>query len=297
MYSAKLLSNNGVASIYHNGQTFSFDNSHPKYNDLLKLLDQDKYEELVKELSSLEKKVEKRFSKTGVEVRDGAVYFNGEVLHGAVVDRIIEFTQSGRDPSNLVNFLELLQKNTDYQAKQNLYTFLEKNQMPINKDGRVVAYKRVRDDFKDFYSGKFDNSVGSVVEMERGKVDNDNRNECSYGLHVANLPYARDHYHSGSGRLVVVLVDPADFIAVPKDYDFMKARVCKYEVIDELKDHYKPLTQDDLGGRMGDYDDDDYDDEYDDEEYDDDNYEDEYDDEEDEEYDDRTTLRPSYARY
>ena len=55
---------------------------------------------------------------------------------------------------------------------------------------------------------------------------------------VSTLP------HFGGERVLKVLVDPADFVSIPKDYYSVdgegqvkaKARVCKYRVVEDITD-------------------------------------------------------------
>jgi hypothetical protein len=73
--------------------------------------------------------------------------------------------------------------------------------------------------------------------MDESLVDQDRRNECSNGLHVA-----RRGYINGFGGDVCVLakVNPEDVIAVP-EHDANKMRVCGYHILFELskEDHAK----------------------------------------------------------
>ena len=39
---------------------------------------------------------------------------------------------------------------------------------------------------------------------------------------------------SKANHLMKIVVNPADFVSVPIDYDGAKARVCRYKVIDEI---------------------------------------------------------------
>jgi len=114
-----------------------------------------------------------------------------------------------------------------------LYGFLEKNNLPITPDGHFLAYKKVRNDFLDIHSGTMDNSPGTVVEMERFKVDDNKDQTCSTGLHFCGMSYL-GHFGSGSDRTVIVKIDPADVVSIPSDYNGAKGRACRYEVIGEL---------------------------------------------------------------
>ena len=103
----------------------------------------------------------------------------------------------------------------------------------------VIAYKRIREDYKDCYTGTIDNSVGAKPEMPRFEVDEDNNVTCSRGLHVCSESYL-DKY-SGE-RVIKVKVDPANFVAIPYDYSNSKARTCGYEVIEDVTDKYQHLS-------------------------------------------------------
>jgi hypothetical protein len=112
-----------------------------------------------------------------------------------------------------------------------LYGFLEKNNLPITPDGHFLAYKKVRQNYLDVHSGTMDNSVGKVVEMERFKVDDKAENTCSSGLHFCSQSYLN---HFGGERVVIVKINPKDVVSIPTDYDFSKGRACRYEVIGEV---------------------------------------------------------------
>jgi hypothetical protein len=132
-----------------------------------------------------------------------------------------------------------LKKNVSFQAIQRLYEHLEKHHHPILEDGRFLAYKRVRDDFKDFYSGKFDNSIGACPKVDRSEVDDNHNISCSNGLHISSHGYAANHYMSGQGILVEVAVDPSHVVGIPFDYDSAKLRCTEYEVLSICQEERK----------------------------------------------------------
>ena len=113
-----------------------------------------------------------------------------------------------------------------------LYGYLEANNQPITEDGCFIAYKRVRLNYKDIHSGTMDNSVGKTPSMDRGEVNDDREVTCSTGLHFCGMSYLK---HFPGGRIVIVKVNPADVVSIPKDYNAAKGRACKYEVIGELE--------------------------------------------------------------
>ena len=80
----------------------------------------------------------------------------------------------------------------------------------------------------DNYTKSFDNSVGSTLEMDRQAVDNNREQTCSTGFHGASWDYASTY--SGD-TLIMIKVNPRDIVAIPKDYNNMKFRCCRYEVM------------------------------------------------------------------
>lgn len=175
---------------------------------------------------------------SGVEIRDNAVYYEGVQMHGVLINRILEFAREGFDYTSLVKFLYNLKQNPSRTAVEELYMFLESasTPMPITADGNFLAYKKVRSDYKDIYSGTVRYKVGDEPEMARNEVD-DNRNQtCSYGLHFCSIGYLPSFGvcdPSGS-KIVIVEINPKDVVSIPSDYSNTKGRACKMKVVGEL---------------------------------------------------------------
>ena len=85
----------------------------------------------------------------------------------------------------------------------------------------------------DKYTGTISNAIGTIVEVSRGSVDDNRSNECSKGLHCGALDYVYS-YGNGDDRIVIVKVNPADAVSVPKDHTYQKLRTCRYEVVSEF---------------------------------------------------------------
>jgi hypothetical protein len=145
--------------------------------------------------------------------------------------------REGLDATGLVKFLENVMENPSYTAVQELYLFLEANQIPITEDGHFLAWKKIRNNWKDIHSNSVDYSVGATPTMKRNEVDPDRDRTCSKGLHCAGWDYL-PHFGSSDStdRIVIVKVNPADVIAVPNDYNNAKMRVCQMEVLREYTD-------------------------------------------------------------
>ena len=123
-------------------------------------------------------------------------------------------------------------QNPSMQSQQELYDFLEHENLPITEDGCFLAYKAVNSDFKDKYRGTFDNQVGQVCEMRRAKVDDNRGRGCSAGLHAGALNYVAEYGSVDAGdNIVIVKINPEDVVSVPSDCNCEKLRTCKYEVV------------------------------------------------------------------
>lgn len=297
---AYLISSSKVITMYMNGRVYSIDESHVNYNAIVDVLKgtgpYDTLVSLVDIAQGIKQKIASAPGTGAVEVKDGQVFYNNEVVHGTIVDRILQFVREDFDFAPLAKFLENLMSNPSKKSLDNLYRFLDVNQHPITEDGCFLAYKRVRDDYMDMHAGKYANTVGTTVSMPRNQVEDDPNVTCAPGLHVASLKYARDEYNSGSGRLVVVKVNPKDVVSVPTDYNSAKMRVCEYVV---MQDYTNELRQEDVTPKVvtppvdvpyaDEYDDEDDDDDDEDENY---NWNEDYDD--DEKEDDEDEVRHGY---
>lgn len=174
----------------------------------------------------------------GLEVRGGQVYYQGEVVVGTLGFRMLEMLKEGFDLKPMAAFLANLFKNPSNSVVLRLYDFIEFGKIPITDDGCILTYKAVRPDFRDIHSGKFDNSVGSILEMPRNKVDDRDEVTCSHGFHVCSFEYL-PHFSHANGHVVICKVNPADVVSIPKDYNNTKMRVCRYEVVSEFEGYYQ----------------------------------------------------------
>jgi hypothetical protein len=200
--------------------------TYQKVIDSIKAGDWDKVKDIIEP-----KQVVLNYGKGNVSIQGEDLYWKGKPMHNALTSRMIAMLQDEFPIEPLVNFMENLMSNPSRQAVNELYGFLEKNSLPITPDGHFLAYKRVREDYKDIHSGTMDNSVGKIVEMERNEVD-DNRNQtCSTGLHFCSHSYLA---HFSGARTVIVKINPRDVVSIPSDYNDAKGRACRYEVVGEV---------------------------------------------------------------
>ncbi len=206
--------------------------------------------------------VNKHFGREGVEIVDGVLYYRGEVLDTYPARKAVEFVKQNLPHEPLINFLSRMETNPSYRARQELYGFLEANNMPLTPEGRFLAYKKVKKvqktseneepvlniressrqgvdapvyTFVDIHTGEINNNPGTTVRMPRNRVDEDPARTCSHGLHVCSYQYLPSFGGSHWNAVVAVEVDPADVVAVPHDYHNAKMRVCKYRVLEEIE--------------------------------------------------------------
>ena len=279
----------GNLTLVLNNRTYQVLPDHINYKMILEALPTATADELLG-IVDVEKAVA-TFSDGLVEIKNGQVTYEGEVVHGSISKRILEFMSKGLPFQPLVNFLNNLMDNPSMQSQKELYDFLEHEHLPITEDGCFLAYKAVRGDFKDKYRGVFDNSVGNICKMTRAKVDDDRSRGCSDGLHAGALNYVAGYGSLENGdKIVIVKINPKDVVSVPSDCNCEKLRTCEYLVVGEYQGELlKPLysatfSEDEYAG----YDDDDN------EDYDiNDNYWDQFDDE-DEDYEDEDDYDNSY---
>lgn len=213
-----------------NKQTKVVGAGHPHFDGIKAALKSKNFDQVVALINTAERV--NKFGNGKIQVRGGVVFYGDHAVDNSLTKRILRMEAEGFDINPMVNFLERLLKNPSNRSVQELYNFLAVNNLPITEDGYFLAYKRIRNDWKDFYTGTIDNSLGKVVEMPRFQVNDNKDQTCSTGLHFCSLEYLT-HYHGGQGRIVIVKIDPADVVSIPVDYNNSKGRCCRYTVLTE----------------------------------------------------------------
>ena len=240
---AKILTPNSLeVHFYDNGESFALPSTHPQFQPAVEAVHRNAPADEVRKLMDIVGTLAQAVSAFSavVSVDRNGVYYKGKQLHMTITDRMLQFQAQGLDIDYLVKFLENLFQNPIRGSVLSLYDFLEHGHVPITPDGCFLAYKKVRSNYKDIHSNKFDNSVGANPKVESWEVDEDRNRECSFGLHVCSKSYLPSFGSSGNtDRVVVVKVNPAHVVAVPRDYNFAKMRVTEYLVVGELtsQDH------------------------------------------------------------
>lgn len=226
-----------IATCMINGKQYNIDKQHPNFDYICEMLRSGDYDEVLKYIDT-KKAVEstKSFLFKNIESYDDTVLYNGVELDKSIAKRIVDVWNDNGDIDMLSNFLDNLFANPSGVAIKELYKFLEYGSMPITHDGHFLAYKKVRNDYMDIYSGTMDNSVSQVLSMPRNLVDDDRRVTCSNGLHFCSEEYLNCYGTNSqeSYKVMILKINPRDVVAIPADYNDTKGRCCRYEVIGEL---------------------------------------------------------------
>lgn len=241
-----ILTHDGVA-FFHNGKNYEVSRDHKYYEEVVDAIKSGESAEEVMNILNKDVQILKDAVQVlegmNLEFNGGSLYFEGEPLGDVLSKRILQMRDEGFPLEPMGNFIRNLFDNPSRRVVQHLYEFLEYGRCPITEDGCFLVYKAVREDYKDIHSGTFDNSIGAVVTMRRNSVDEDPDRTCSAGLHVCSYGYL-PHFAHANGHVMICKVNPADVVAIPRDYNNTKMRVCKYEVVEELAEYYKNVSND-----------------------------------------------------
>ena len=235
------------------GKAHTMNNDHPSFERAKEALQNEEWDRM-ENLFDVSKAVEDYLdADAGIEVKDGAVFYQGEAIHNLVTDKVLDFMRKNLPYQPLVKFLANMMDNPSRRAIDELYSFLEHKNMPITPEGNFLAYKGVTDDFKDFHTRTFSNKVGDVLEMRRNGVCDDASLGCASGFHAGSYEYAKG-YASNGGNLMIVEINPADVVSVPYDCSCQKLRTSKYKVVGHYETIDAPPLDEGLNTDFYDYD-------------------------------------------
>jgi hypothetical protein len=226
----KYILTNNTVTLFAANRPMVVSRDHHKWDQILEAIKANDEETVVRLINTAET-IKGYVVGNGIELRHNQIFYHGQPLHSGLTKRLLQMRDDGFPINHMLAFLGNLMQNPSNSAVEELYDFLEACSLPITEDGYFVAYKRIRADWTDVHSGKYDNRVGAKPNMPRNLVDDRRENTCSDGLHVCSLNYLA---HFGGERLVLCKVNPRDVVSIPSDYGNTKMRVCQYEVVQEL---------------------------------------------------------------
>ncbi len=229
-------------SFTFNGEAYSADMTTPDYQNIVAALianDGAKAVSLLDLATSIDE-----FMQGHVSVSGGVVRYRGLIIDGGMTNRIIDAMKAGDSAQveRLVTFFGNLINNPSKRAIDELYGFLEAADIELTDDGHFLAYKRVRDTFKDIHSNTMCNKPGTTVWMQRHEVNDNKDQTCSAGLHVCSKGYLPHFGNCASSRTLLCKVNPRDVVSVPSDYNNTKLRCNEYLVLTEIDKNFKPIV-------------------------------------------------------
>lgn len=180
------------------------------------------------------------------QIEGDQVTFRGYALPVALSQKVLSLIEEGVPLDSFEKFWDNLEKNPSNNSVNELYDFLAYKELPITEDGHFLAYKGINDDLYSCHGNastrvlkgtvndnhRIFNGVGEEIEVLRRDVDDVRNHDCSYGLHVGSLNYARGF----AQKVVVVKVNPRDVVSVPTDCLNQKCRVCRYVVVSDFEE-------------------------------------------------------------
>lgn len=185
-----------------------------------------------------------KFSEGLFTIESGTVKFEGmAVEHAGFCERVLTLAEEGNREQleYAAKFINRMMDNPSHRVTSRILDFMKFADIEFTEDGCLYAYKAVRSDYLDCHSRSISNTVGSVVEMRRNRVNENDNQTCSFGLHVCSLSYL-PHYsgtHGATNRILRVKLSPADIVSIPTDYKDAKIRCCRYEVVADVTTEYR----------------------------------------------------------
>ena len=164
-----IIANDGNVTAVVGGQTYNFGKAHPNYNKLINHLKNNNVEhfeacyDIVSHVNA--------YCEGYVNCEHGTLSWDGIKMPEMFTGTILDMVKQGFPFEPMLNFLDNMSQNPSDHAIVELFDFMENKHMPITMDGCFLAYKAVRNDYKDIYSGTFNNNVGDICSVPRNQVN------------------------------------------------------------------------------------------------------------------------------
>lgn len=226
--------------VVRDGQPLTIDRTHKNFEKIHAALKDKKWQAALDNIDM--KTAISTYSNGRVTVSEGNVLFDGNPVHPKLTERLINclIEENLEALEALAKFIEKCDENPDFQVVSRIYDFISHNDLRLDKEGNILAYKIVRSTYFDKHSNTMDNKPGKLVKMKRNLVNSKDHETCSTGLHVAAKGYLGSFGSVSSGdKVVLCQVHPKDFVSIPTDYNSMKARTCEYLVLKDVTSNFK----------------------------------------------------------
>lgn len=232
--SSVIITNDG-ASLFIDNKSYTVSSEHPNFNAVIDAARKGAWSS-IPALVDIVQAINTAIQKTGnrqLVIKDKVVVYKHISFPDDISQYVINLVRDNYDLSPITNFMDKLLANPDHRIFQQLFGFLAYGKNPITPSGNLLAYKKIRHDYKSVHDGVTDHSIGKTVEMERSACNDNPEQTCSTGLHFCSRDYLSNF---GGDRVVVVEISPTDVVSIPVDYNNTKGRACKYVVVGELSD-------------------------------------------------------------
>ncbi|CAH9014150.1 putative rIIB [Vibrio phage 249E41-1] len=225
-------------TVMKDGDSRSVIRGYPRFKEIKEsLVKEDFSEEVLSEvweLLNLPKYIAKfTEGQLTVDHEKGKVWYGTFEIKNSLSDQLIKMLNQGKDVKGFVRFTEKLLSNSKKDIVEELYGFMVHNNITIDADGDIIAYKGVRGNYKDRWTNTIDNSVGATPSMPASDVEHNPSKGCGPGLHGGSFEYA-NNWAGPEGRVVVLKIHPCNVHSVPWDCDSQKMRTSGYKVLSEV---------------------------------------------------------------
>lgn len=222
-----------ISVMLSSGETLSVEKDHQHYDEIIHNLAIGDYKDALSKMSIKHKIANLTFG--NFVVNANGILFNGKPVQNDIVPDLVDMFARKEPIEHLLKFYENLMMTPSEHIYTHLWKLIKHAGVTITPEGNVECFKKVKSDWTDCYTGKIYNRIGDTVTMRRTDVVDDPNKTCEAGLHVCALQYLNSSGYGGSNgtRIVKVVVRPQDFVSIPSDYQFTKARTCRYKVVSQ----------------------------------------------------------------
>jgi len=239
-HAAWLETSSGDLVIHYKGKLTNVPPDHPKRATIRALLRKGLYQEAT-ETADLHKVFAKEFIQytvPGIKItqsESGKILLNDEYIEHEVGLQALHMLDKGMPVAPLLKFLVKMRQNEDPRVRQQLLSFMTKNDFFIDYNGDIVCWKKVGKDaggnLVDLWTKKLIYNPPRTVTMPRGAVMNDPTNACGPGLHFATWRFT---YNYSGNAVVEMRVDPRDVVSIPYS-ETDKGRAQTTRIVKEIK--------------------------------------------------------------
>lgn len=198
---------------------------HPHYDYIREVLENERDEDLSTYINPRKAVVIWARDQPAFRIDGETIFYKDRQIEPFITTKILDLLRAKKPVTRLHRFLDRLSNNPSHRVREQLYAFMERGKMPIQEDGTILAYKKIRDDWTDCHTGEILHELNIPTSMNRADVDDDPAHACAPGLHVCSFDYLESF---GGSILIATEIDPADVVCIPHDHDCEKMRVCKH---------------------------------------------------------------------